>query len=254
MIELANEMREQSKQCLRFETMFNRDLIHRYPYIRIEQTTRERIKKRLTLDLATHPQNLLARRLMLQVEAQHVYCVLRSTIASQKNDPFVQALLRKYMVDPSAEVISMPPKLLDLAQYKTPIELGENSKILQEKSLIFEYKYVVMAQLIAGATIEFVDTKNLFEYPVSRTSIIGMLNSGEFPEETKESMDQQLNTVPLKHLFLLKCEQNLFNQYNSCLQYQWLENIRKNAAVFQTNLSSRVQEMRRGGLRVQERR
>ena len=47
-----------------------------------------------------------------------------------------------------------------------------------------------MAQLIAGATIEFVDTKNLFEYPVSKPAIVGMLNSGEFPEETKESMDQ----------------------------------------------------------------
>ena len=62
--------------------MFNTDLIHRYGYIRIEQTTRERIKKRLKLDLATHPQKLLACRLMIQVEAQHVYSVLKSTIAS----------------------------------------------------------------------------------------------------------------------------------------------------------------------------
>ena len=91
--------------------------------------------------------------------------------------------------------------------------------MLQEHSLIFEHKYMVMARLIADTTKEFVGTKNLFEYPVSKKSIIGLLNSGEFPEETKDSMDKQLNTVPLKHLFLLKCEQNLFNQYNSCLQY-----------------------------------
>ena len=89
-MQLANRLREDAKNYLRFERLFVKDLIHRYPYLVLEQVTRERIKARLLLDLATFPQDLLARRLMLQVEAQHVYAVLRATIASQKTDPFVQ--------------------------------------------------------------------------------------------------------------------------------------------------------------------
>ena len=49
-----------------------------------------------------------------------------------------------------------------MSQYKTPIILRENAKMLQEHSLIFEHKYVVMAQLITDLTNEFVGNKNLF--------------------------------------------------------------------------------------------
>ena len=103
--------------------------------------------------------------------------------------------------------------------------LKERAKQLGDISLFFENKYMHMERYVADATREFVDSKPLFEYPVSKDSIVGILKTGEFEGDTAELMHRKLSEIPLNHVYLLQCQQKLFDAYNSCLQFQWVERI-----------------------------
>ena len=105
-------LRAESFQFLRVARLIQNELLKRYAHIRLTEETREKIFNNIGLDL-TRNRHRTVMKVVLQVEALYVYAVLRSTLSSQRDDPFIKNMLLNFKVasdSPALEITKQPHK------------------------------------------------------------------------------------------------------------------------------------------------
>ena len=74
-------MRAESFQFLRVARLIQNELLKRYGHIELTEDVREKIYKKIGLDLSRNRRRTVM-KVILQVEALYVYAILRSTLSS----------------------------------------------------------------------------------------------------------------------------------------------------------------------------
>ena len=141
----AEELRVEAEKRLNTENFFISQMAARYPYLHIEPSQKEIIKKKIGLQLQ-HFDSKYLKRLILQVEAMYVYSILKSVISSQAQDPHVKKLVRsaKVMVE-----VPNPCPYFALRSYEEHggpiprmISIQDGLTVLQNFSLVGNPKFV----------------------------------------------------------------------------------------------------------------
>lgn len=83
--------RDLSQQYLRVQRLINAEMLSRYANHSMAPDLRRRILK-LVGDINQYDRELVERS-VIQIEALYVYALLKSTLSSQRNDPFVKNML-----------------------------------------------------------------------------------------------------------------------------------------------------------------
>ena len=99
-------MRAESFQYLRVARLIQNELLKRYGHIALTEDVREKIYKKIGLDLCRNRRRTVM-KVILQVEALFVFAILRSTLSSQRDDPFIKNMLLNFKVNmdsPALEV------------------------------------------------------------------------------------------------------------------------------------------------------
>ena len=73
------------------------ELLKRYSHITLPEPVRQNIFEKINLDLNKCTQKSVYKAI-LQVEALYVYAVLKSTVSSQRDDPFVKDMMINFKV------------------------------------------------------------------------------------------------------------------------------------------------------------
>lgn len=155
-------------QFLRLHRLINEEMTKRYNYLRLSNTVLEKIQDRLGVDLRQYGADSV-RKIILQIEALYVFAVLKSTLSSQRTDPFIKGLLLKYKVPLNSPALSyFNPKhkekrhLTGIEDYNMKgikVELDHNSLLLMDE------KYIKMPIFLNSLTMRTIGAHKLFRYP-----------------------------------------------------------------------------------------
>ena len=77
--------------------LIQNELLERYAHIKLTEEVREKIYNKIGLNL-TRNRRRTVMKVILQVEALYVYAILRSTLSSQRDDPFIKNMLLNFKV------------------------------------------------------------------------------------------------------------------------------------------------------------
>ena len=83
---------------MRVTRLIQNELLKRYPHIILTEETRAKVYKAIGYDLTKNRRRTVM-KVVLQVEALYVYAVLKSTLSSQRDDPFIKSMLLNFKVD-----------------------------------------------------------------------------------------------------------------------------------------------------------
>ena len=90
-------LRTEAQQFLRVTRLILYELLKRYSQISLPEPVRLNIYKKITLDLnKSTPKSV--HKAILQVEALYVYAILKSTVSSQRDDPFIKDMMINFKV------------------------------------------------------------------------------------------------------------------------------------------------------------
>ena len=89
--------REKSLHYMRIHRLINDELLKRYGYIALTNEILENIQRHIHINLLEYNPDIV-RKIILQIEALFVFAILKATLYSQRNDPFIKSLLRKYKI------------------------------------------------------------------------------------------------------------------------------------------------------------
>jgi hypothetical protein len=82
---------------LRLHRLICGEMTKRYSYLKLSKEVLAKIHARIAVDLSRYNPDSV-RKVILQIEALYVFAVLKATLSSQKLDPFIKGLLRKYKI------------------------------------------------------------------------------------------------------------------------------------------------------------
>lgn len=105
-------MRAESFQYLRVARLIQNELLKRYGHIELTEDVREKILKNIGLDLLKNRRRTVM-KVILQVEALYVFSILRSTLSSQRDDPFIKNMLLNFKI-----AIDSPALEIEKQRYK----------------------------------------------------------------------------------------------------------------------------------------
>jgi hypothetical protein len=69
----------------------------RYNYLKLPNPVIEKIQSRLGCDIRSYSPDSV-RKIILQIEALYIFAILKSTLSSQRNDPFMKKLILQYKI------------------------------------------------------------------------------------------------------------------------------------------------------------
>ena len=150
--------------------MFVNEIARKFPYIKMNNEIKNNIKKRLKVDLLDFDP-LYVEKLCLHVEALFVFCILKSVVFSQFNDPNFQGLITSYRVEEEE-----PPHVPYYALRSYEMHGGEIDKMLSKEnafnimkdySLLGRECFIHVLFYLIRQNEDMVLTQNLFEHPVS---------------------------------------------------------------------------------------
>lgn len=128
-------------QYLRLHRLINDEMTKRYNYLRLSNGVLQKIQGKLALDLRRYSPDSV-RKIILQIEGLYVFAVLKSTLSSQRTDPFIKGLLLKYKVSPDSPALGyFKPQhrekshLQGISDYNMKgikVELDHNSLLLMD--------------------------------------------------------------------------------------------------------------------------
>jgi len=77
--------------------LIQNELLKRYAHIKLTEEVREKIYNKIGLNLTKNRRRTVM-KVILQVEALYVYAILKSTLSSQRDDPFIKNMLLNFKV------------------------------------------------------------------------------------------------------------------------------------------------------------
>ena len=87
--EIVMKRKAETLHYLRLHRLIAVELTKRYDYLRLDNLMLQKILARIYVDLFKfNPDSV--RKIILQIEALFVFAILKSTLNSQKNDPFIK--------------------------------------------------------------------------------------------------------------------------------------------------------------------
>ena len=96
-MEQTIRLRAESFQYLRVARLIQNELLKRYGHHALTEDVREKIYAKIGLNL-TRNRRRTVMKVILQVEALYVFSVLRSTLSSQRDDPFIKNMMLNFKI------------------------------------------------------------------------------------------------------------------------------------------------------------
>lgn len=188
-------------QYLRVHRLVNEEMTKRYAYIHLRDEVLRSIQARLAINvLAYNPDSV--RKNILQIEALYVFSILKSTLSSQRHDPFIKELLLKYKVS-----LDSPALTYSKTQHREKADLdgiqdynmkGIKVELNHNSLLLMDAKYIKMPIFLNSLTERTIGAHKLFRSPFD-VNLLMAQNSREFRKLKKEEIDAMINQFPLHH-------------------------------------------------------
>jgi hypothetical protein len=89
---------------IRLHKLILDEMTKRYTYLRLSNDVLQKIQTRIHIDLFQYNPDSV-RKVIMQIEALYVFAILKSTLYSQRNDPFIKGMLLKYKVPISSPAL-----------------------------------------------------------------------------------------------------------------------------------------------------
>ena len=90
-------LRTEAQQYLRLTRLIQNELLPRYSHIALPEPVRRSIYRYINLDLNRSTVKTV-HKAILQAEALYVYAILKSTVSSQRDDPFIKNMMLNFKV------------------------------------------------------------------------------------------------------------------------------------------------------------
>jgi len=216
-------------QYLRLHRLINDEMTKRYNYLKLSNSVLQKIQSKLALDLRRYSPDSV-RKIILQIEGLYVFAVLKSTVSSQRTDPFIKGLLLKYKVSPDSPALSYykpqhreKSHLQGISDYNMKgikIELDHNSLLLMDE------KYIKLPIFLNSLTARTIGAHKLFRYPFDVNLLLAQ-NSVEFRKTKKAELQAQINTFPLHHDKFVQAQKIMSKYFHQIAKYRWCESIQK---------------------------
>ena len=195
-------------QYLRVARLIQNELLKRYPHISLTEETREKIYRRIGLDLARNRRRTVM-KVILQVEALYVYAVLQSTLSSQRDDPFIKNMLLNFKIaadSPALRIEKQRSKekkdLQGIMAFKMSAvkhDLDRNSGFLTRE------KFISMPGKNKGIVEDAVGKNKLFCAPFDVIELVA--HSGRVYRNVNiEDLKERINVYPLTHTDWVKAQ------------------------------------------------
>ena len=202
------KLRAESLQYLRVARLIQNELLKRYGHIKLTEEMREKIYRKIGLDL-TRNRKRTVNKVVMQVEAQYVFAVLKSTLSSQRDDPFIKNMLLNFKVtsdSPALEIEKQNHKekkdLKGIENFKinkVRIDLDHNSGFLTNP------QFIQLPGQNRKLAEECVGDNKLFQAPFDIFALVA--NSGEvYKNANIEELRKAINTYPLMHTEWVKAQ------------------------------------------------
>ena len=232
MEELRKEIvlrRAETLQYLRVQKLINEHMTQRFSFLRLSNEVLKRIQSRILVDLFRfNPDSV--RKIIVQIEALYVFAILKSSLYSQKSDPFIKGLLFKYKVhldSPALRYFKPEYKekhqlegLRDYNMKGIKMELDHNSLLLMDQ------KYIKLPQFLNSLTEETIGVHKLFRFPFD-IDLLMTQNHKDLREFNSKELQQEVNVFPLYHDKFVLAQKLMSHYFHQVAKYRWAEAIQK---------------------------
>lgn len=218
-----------TQQYLRVPRLICNEMVRRYDNHNISDSLRRNILNR-TGDITRYDYETVA-RVILQVEAQYVFSILKSTLASQKSDPFVKNMLNNFHIDPQT-----PALQIEMLPVKHKMDLHPGilefkfSAILNELSggsiSVSNAKYMQLPKLLQGITVDsiFEHRDEIFITPIP-AEVLQLHGPTKFGRSRLHQIEAMCNKYPLEHRDWIEGQAVIQVQFQRMLKETWAEKI-----------------------------
>jgi len=163
-------------------------------------------------------------KVVLQVEALYVFSVLRSTLSSQRDDPFIKNMLLNFKVasdSPALEIEKQRHKekkdLQGIRSFKMSAvkqDLDKNSGFLTNES------FIKLPGLNKKLVEDAVGQSKLFQAPFDIYALIAN-NEKMYEDTTIEVLKKEINEYPLTHSDWVQAQSLIAKHFQSLVKDKW---------------------------------
>ena len=240
---LAGEIREDSDafrtevmqrkaetlQYLRLHRLVCEEMTRRYSYLRLSNDVLKKIQEKIYVDLFQYNPDSV-RKIILQIEALYIFAVLKATLASQRNDPFIRGLLLKYKVPPDSPALTyFKPQHKEKRHLKGIEEFnmkGVKVELNHGSLLLMDEKYIKMPIFLNSLTARTIGAHKLFKQPFDVNLLLAQ-GAKEFRKVKKPELEAQVNSFPLHHDKFVLGQKVMSRYFHQVAKYRWADAIQK---------------------------
>lgn len=209
--------------------LISNEMVRRYDNHNISDSMRRNILNR-TGDITRFDYELVA-RVVQQVEAQYVFSILKSTLSSQRSDPFVKNMLNNFHIDPQTPAlqIEMLPVMHKMDLHPGILEF-KFSAILNELSggsiSVSNAKYMQLPKLLGEITADsiFKFKNDIFIVPIP-AEVVQLHGPAKFGKSRLHQIEAMCNKYPLEHRDWIEAQKVIQVQFQRLLKETWAEKI-----------------------------
>lgn len=189
---------------------------------------RRNINRYLGVSLRDYPAKSVE-LIVVQVEALYVYAVLKSTLSSQRDDPFIKNMLINFKVaqdSPALEIEKQPnveKKDLNPGIYSFKIN-GIRKELVGSSLRLSSPKYIQLPRLLYEITYEAIKDSQLFIAPIPETLIYGY-GPVKYRSMRLADLKAAVNTFPLTHTEWIEAQSIVQSVFHKNIRVNWSEVI-----------------------------
>ena len=221
------KFKSESLQYLRVARLIQNELLKRYSHIYMTEDVREKIYKRIGLDLKRSRKRTVM-RVVLQVEALYVYAMLKSTLSSQRDDPFIKSMLINFKISMDSPALEIEKQNNKEKSHLPGVEHFKIQAIRREldKSSVFltNPRFIQMPSKNRDIVTKAVGDNKLFvqQFDVYELVIAG----GSVYKKIKiEELRQEVNNYPLKHKMWVDAQGIIAKYFNALIKTRWADQL-----------------------------
>lgn len=194
-------MRAESFQYLRVARLIQNELLKRYGHVELTEDVREKIYRKIGLDLSRNRRRTVM-KVILQVEALYVFAILRSTLSSQRDDPFIKNMLLNFKIAMDSPALEIEKQRHKERKDLAGIEAFKMSAVKQDldrnSGFLMNANFIKLPGQNRKLAEDAVGDSKLFEAPFNVLDLV--MNSGEkYKGYNIEQLRTEINEYPLDH-------------------------------------------------------
>lgn len=208
--------------------MISAELLPRFSNHTMPMGMRQNIIKNCRVELTGYELRLVE-KVISQVESLYVFALMKSTIFSQRDDPYIKNMMINYKIAYDSPAIYIEPQPskekrdLHPGIYAFRIEAIRNELINSSLSMR-ESKYLLLTRMLYDITSEAIKDKTMFVAPIPQEDLF---KSGGviFMAQTVKQIQLKYNTYPLTHSDWVTAQKVISENFNVVIRTQWSEVI-----------------------------